>query len=95
MYHNLGLQATMDQPGVRQIQFGKALQHGSLQRVLHTALRQAVRGGRRAYMTLPMDAQTCAMFWLFSAATHMRPVSVPYTPNSLRRRTIWSLVRPE
>jgi hypothetical protein len=26
---------------------------------------------------LAMEAQTCAMFLLFRAATHMRPVSVP------------------
>ena len=62
MYYNLGLQATKDQPGVRHIQFGMALLHGALQRVLHTALRQAVHGGRCAYMTLAMDAQTWLMF---------------------------------
>lgn len=64
-------------------------------RFLRCIVLTAGLAGSRRQTTLAMDWQTWSMFLLLSAATHMRPVSVPYTPNSVRRRTIWSLVRPE
>lgn len=54
-----------------------------LQRAWWKCIRWAARassGGSPAsliYITLAMDAHTWAMLWLFRAATHMRPVSVP------------------
>jgi len=61
----------------------------------HDRLQRSAPQPSHLQITAAMDLQTWSMFLLFSAATHMRPVSVPYTPNSLRRRTIWSLDRPE
>ena len=74
-------QAATNQPGIGQAEFRQSFQQGSVtavaQGILHKTLRQIVHSARRVYSTLAMDAQTWAMFWLFSAATHMRPVSVP------------------
>ena len=46
-------------------------------RVPNTSKIKARMAMLQAFSTVAMALQTWSMFWLLSAATHMRPVSVP------------------